>query len=602
MNQWRAVVLAVTVCLLQAACSNLPTQGPGAITGAAAPAAKVLKPNLDWVGLYDTPETRVREGIVYTLYPSAGKTAELDRGDKPIPLGENLGDVAGRYPFLVLQGDQVYVLWWKKTKPSGEKFLYFSASDDGGRSFRPAQVINRDAGALSPASFASDGDGHLGAIYMDERDKQYKIFFNYSLDDGHTWQARDARLDAVGTHILKDGSKVGRPGAIEPKLAYNGSHLIATWKEYVTALPGGKSELRLVSRTSDDWGKTWQPVIPIYMGEHFVTEDVVLVQDGYFYHFGHANTVGVLAHRTVDGKTWESLGVLPGSEKSVNSQLSVATTTGAINLVYTAKPDKTPNEIDFGRLDTATGKWHGPAQRIDRKGESITQAVNPTIAALPDDRLLIAWQDYSSIRPGIYVTTSADGGKTWASAPSHLTDPVHAAVNPQLVVDGDSVSLFYLRSMSDDLRKAEYVERKLAFASDGTVVMPPEHASISEAQRAELLHKRADEFWKLREQGKFADTYDYYDPYFRAKVSKQQFAGRQANVIFKRHDIGKVEIHGNVGYAPTLYTFEVPEQIVAGEKFSVPPTDDYIKSEWVWMDGNWYFVFQTAQKQRFLRY
>jgi hypothetical protein len=571
---------------------------------------KPLRTDLFPGGRSDSPVSAWHEnaGIV-TLFPATSDGLYL-ANDKTVP-GSSLlpGDrpANARYARIQAIADNVYTLWWRKGKPGGNKGLYFSRSPDGGLGFDPVQQLNSDHGVLARYDLALDGPDRLAVAYLDERHKSYAIYFNASNDAGKTWFEQDLRLDAT---TYPGGFKAATVN--DPQLAFLNGALVATWNDKgVTA--DKKFSIRVVSRVSKDGGKTWGEVTPVYTDDKYLLAEPVAVADGeHLYLFGILSS-GVVAFRTSDGVDWTPLGPLEGSAGSDASQLRVTQNQGFVFVAFSGRDDKNaPFRPRVARFDKRSGAWDGPAQQLASvEPHRLTRTNNPAIAAIGDRTLVLAWEDYGNLRPSVVLNYSVDNGKTWAAdRPLAVAEPgAHRDVYPQIVPTGKATAALLFSRYNGDGGNANmsYLRRDLIFDPTTGLNLKPTPPLTEEQQKArlDLLKQRVTEFWGHRIKGETLATYDFFDPYFRARVAKKDFmAGRGGLILFHsaETDSAEISVKRRIAEVKVKYSFSVPKTVVSGEEFEVPPTGDTLPSIWLWMDDNWYMLYKPAMGNAFLQY
>jgi BNR repeat-like domain len=569
---------------------------------------------------YSRPASVVTESGIEMLYVSSdGRLMYQAAGSEPQRLDEDAKEPGGRYLSLIREGDHRYVLWWKKTDP-GPKFLHFKASADGGKTFGPVRVINSATGVLAHYRLASNGKGELGVVYHDEREGAYQIYFNRSIDHGKSWLEQDVRLDMLpsgrpAAAPAEPAKETGAQGpqrvpaaaasqynAAEPELVRVGDTLVAVWKERRLD-EAGKPIMVTTSRRSADGGKTWDDPVDIDRALQQLVDATLSVAAGKVVLIGNLGGTGVVAYRSPDqGKTWEKLGAVPGSERANNSQLHTAVQDERVNLIYTTKEGEGKPAVRYTALDANTGKWGDPAD-IEKDAHGMTQALNPDIAALEDGALVGVWEDYRNIQPNVYLNYSVDGGKTWQADAVGLEPPGrYASIVPEVDVQDGRVVVFFQRFPEAQRDKLDYLAQELTYEPGKGLAGVPQHSEVSVADKEQKLKERVEALWKLRIEKKFDDTYGFFDPAYRAKVKKESFPMIQGNIVYKGYEIEKMEIKGNVANVVVKTNIEVPETQIMGQKVKLPPRDTKVPTDWVWIHDNWYIVYQGPLRKPLLQY
>ncbi|MFQ5713407.1 MAG: fibronectin type III domain-containing protein [Candidatus Scalinduaceae bacterium] len=140
---------------------------------------------------------------------------------------------------------------WEDYRNNGSGDIYFNYSSDYGATWQ-ASDIKLDTGDSAGTSdswypeISSDGKGHVYVTWEDYRDVMSDIYFNYSSDDGATWQLNDIRLDV--------GDPPGANNSHYPHISSDGSgYVFATWFDKRST-----SVFDIYFSYSSDYGATWQ--------------------------------------------------------------------------------------------------------------------------------------------------------------------------------------------------------------------------------------------------------------------------------------------------------------------------------------------------------
>ncbi len=547
-------------------------------------------------GYYNSPASVAEDRMPSTLYISESGRIAFKRNGKTLLLDEDLKAKGnGRRPLLYKEGKHFYAIWWAKTKPEGDKYLYFKPSYNGGETFEATRIINTGNGVLN-FSFASDGKGNIAFVYNDERKAPYEIYINLSHDYGRTWLDKDVKLDSIKNDDVKKQSALLQKNnlALEPNVAIDGQTVVVTWKEQRME-DGGKKLLHyLKTRVSGDGGKNWtEEAVLRAGGEQIFTSDNLLFIDGGFYIVGHENFIGIAGFMSRDrGRTWEGIDALKGSDTAVNSQLKVRSRGGYLYAVYTSEEQGGKAQVHFAAFSTHDGKWVGPV-RVDRKGLDLTKSVSPDISLLENGTIAVAWEDYRNIRPNIYLNVSSDKGKNWLDMPLAVEEPGrYNSAAPFLYAKDESLFLFFQRYRDDRKKELDYLYRKYDIKNGEWFKKIEQYPAVPDGEREKTLRERADTFWRLRVEGRYADVYNYYDPYYRATMDKEKFVSTQGNIIYQKAKLVDTEIKGNFATVKVEMTFEAPEKIIMGKKFSMPKTNSTISEDWIWLYANWYKLYK----------
>lgn len=589
-------LLALLLLLGVSGCAGLNEGRYGEVPGSGSEISGIFSEG----GYYNSPASVAGNGDPATLYINESGRIVFKRDGKILFLDEDVKAKGnGRRPLLYKEGNHFYAIWWAKTKPEGDKHLYFKPSYNGGETFEATRIINTGNGVLN-FSFASDGSGNMGFVYNDERNAPYEIYINLSHDYGRTWFERDTRLDNIGHEDEKKNARkksVQLPKgnfALEPNIAVDGQTVVTTWKEQRVDEGSGKPLHYLKAKVSGDGGRNWSEEMVVRAGSNQVFTAVnLLLFEGIYYIFGHENSTGIAGFMSRDrGRTWESIAVIKGTEATVNSQLKVIQgREGYLYAVYTSEEGERKAQIHFAGFSTHDHKWSNPV-RVDRKGLDLTKSINPDIALLKNGVIVVAWEDYRNIRPNIYLNVSSDKGKSWLDMSIAVEEPGRFNSTASFLhAKDDSLYLFFQRFRTDSKKELDYLYRKYD-TKDGDWVKKITYPAVSDAEKDRVLRERVNTFWQLRVDGRFAELYDYYDPYYRAMTDKDKFISTQGSIIYHKAALSDAEIKGNFANVKLDMTFEVPEKMLMGKKFSIPRKDSTLNEDWIWLYDNWYKLYK----------
>lgn len=563
-----------------------------------------LVENVPELGRDQAPAVVLVNDELATLYLTPEGRVAFRRGAHHQTLDDDTIRPGGKYLTLHYQGEHLYALWWQK-RLDGGKHLYLRVSADGGKSFQPVVILNSDTGVLPTFDMAFGEDGQVAVVYHDERIPKLGVYLNRSADGGKTWLKQDIRLNTLP--VAKEGKKQPESFAVEPQLVFQGSTLVATWKEAGSA-PDGKSSTRVMSRISEDGGLNWAPEVEIHRSERdLLISEVLLSHRNQVFLVGFMAGQGLLAYRLAEDEDhWEALGALAGSsEAAAISQVKALPYEENILLIHTLEQADKKTQVHVATLMTTQGQWQAETQRMDRdkKERDLTRALNPDMARLANGAVVAVWEDYRNIRPNIYLDYSPDGGKSWQEAPRPIEEPGrYVSERPQLLVKDEKLLVLFDRFHSDSRKRRDYVYKEFPYGAEMGMAGLPAVEPLSPEKKQQRLEERVQRFWNLRVEGKFAETYEFFDPVFRAQVTRDQFQAQQGKIDYQSYQLRDTAIQGNIAEAVVEMEFSIPETEIMGQKFSVDQKKDIIRSEWVWVYDNWYAVFAVPFGQRFLNY
>lgn len=520
-------------------------------------------------------------------------------------------DKAGNQ-WLHYDGKSLYAFWWIADQNKA-KSLKVAVSTDGGQTFGTPSVINSNTGALPDVSIASDGKGSIAMAYTDEREPGYGVYFNYSSDSGKTWSTADTRLDTpvITPAMLQEGNIKPATFANSPKLAFmEGGQLVAIWQQADTGQMGGYA-LRIVSKSSMDAGKTWGSEATVFAAPNMQPVEMVMFENNKEIYLFAMLTEGAKGFTGFYNKddTFTNWGEISNNtlgtdfNKQLVSWIKGAFSGDNLILAFTSEPSEKGAGIKVhaqtATLSTSSHSWLGAARVLDAdKGHNMTKSTYPDVVSDGASGVYVVWEDYRSLAPSIYLDMSKDNGKTWLPKPKPLTTPgLSVAKDPRLLIDAKQLWLTYFfvelngKNSSGQRAYQTFPKEGDNFTfPDIQVAMP-----TPEELKARLV-ERANKFWALREEAKWAETWDYMDPVYRERFQKEPWVLQQGKISFSKTvvDENSVVITGNIGILDANVEINVPQQVAKeGLLESAPPKVQKVDMRWGWFYDDWYFMPQV---------
>ncbi len=573
-----------------------PIRGALVLLGAFWLTAAAAAPSL----LYSTPEEAPKplllDGHALVSYFDKQHELWLRRRDLPAPVQVSTkpGTAArNSYNGLVQGGDNLYFLWRAQLTSGaqrGARQLWLRVSRDGGKTLSPPVRLD-SGGAASHPRMSATADGKLYVAWMDLRaGSLQQVYLNRTSDGGRHWLPRDQRMDP------------GSRGSYDVFVAARGADAVVGWVEKV------ESGWALKLRTTTDGGTRWSAVqaLPNTSG-HPMTPRAAYTQAGLVL-LDYVEDRGLELRRSDDrGQHWSPPMVLPGTETVGSSGFELAgNAKGTLCAVWPGPFHLQTQKADIYVTCSQNGGVHWPVPaRLDSDAPGANQSLAPAMALDDQGRALVVWQDLRTIRPSIFLDYSVDGGRTWAQQDMPLgAEPGrHNAQFPGIATDGAGHFLVtWERADSDDLSRArfELIERRLSLScaegqgKSDACKPDPSYSAPAVAPRERLL-ERVRAFWSAYVAGDFHKGYGMLDPFFRSRVKERFFLSRVGQISYLSFDVLAQEIK-QVGYrarVPLKLKFEAKELQLGTEMSSIPPSERRIEEDWVWVDGDWYKVYQT---------
>ena len=314
------------------------------------------------------------------------------------------------------RANELYVTWQARRQATGDKFVMFRRSTDGGATWDAEHRINSQPTSFVP-SLATDADGGIYAVWIDERKRGFRLYFNRSLDHGETWLPDDVSLE---------GSDEKYGVVVSSDIATDGKgRLVVVWEEDI-----GEGR-RIRARASSDRGASWSDAT-------FVDDNQTRLspsQPRVVFAGGRAVVAWTAAAsgKVVRGEVWSDISSDGGS--TWGKDVLVSNVDGGIpprfqlvgsgdlaRLVFHAGPHDGPWRIYYDELGP-DGAW-GTGDQLAVVSAGDARFSNPRLAIDGDGAMYVVYEKHLE---EVRMSRSTDGGKTWSA----LAEPVYALADPK---------------------------------------------------------------------------------------------------------------------------------------------------------------------------
>jgi hypothetical protein len=343
---------------------------------------------------------------IYFNY-STDKGATWQASDIRLDTGDTPGANWSYYPQISCSPTHVYVVWHDSRNGSFD--IYFNYSSDGGANWQ-ASAMRLDVGDGPGANLSmhpqiSSCGSNVYVVWEDSRNGLRDIYFNYSTDNGLTWQATDTRLDM--------GDTPGSNTSYDLGISSNGSNVYAVWVDQRNS-----STDDIYFNYSSDGGANWQASdIRLDTGDQPGTN-----YSGYPQISSSGSNVYVVwsdsrngerdiyfNYSTDEGATWQATdirldtGDMPGADQSMGPQIR---SSGSNVYVVWEDARNGRDDIYFNNSTSGGKTWKTPAVRLDT-GDSpgANYSEYPQIACLESD-IYVVWHDWRNGEMDIYFNTA----------------------------------------------------------------------------------------------------------------------------------------------------------------------------------------------------
>ncbi len=544
-------------------------------------------------GLQELPSIISNEGVPTILYSSKAGRVVVQAGERRHLLDEKARVRGGNHFQLHQIEGKLHAFWWSH---ADGKNVYITSSDDGGKQFGKVEMVNDDHGILPPFTVTNAPNGIIGVTYHDERNPNFSAYFNRSIDGGHTWPRPDIRLDSPPAD--KRSSNVHEPQTVEI-----GRIWVSIWTD--SSPVDGKATYRIITRRTDDAGKTWTPTETIYASDHHISALKVRAVGSELVVAADELSIGVFGLTSKDnGNTWHRVGTVANTAKTSNSGIQLAVSNGRAHLVWMKQDSDAKTQIMRASMDIQRGQWLGAAKRLDTKLTDNTKSLSPDVLVTPTGLVLAAWVDYRDIRSNIYLSTSRDTGVSWTEPQPLLRPGTTATGWPRLMPWQDSAAIAYEIYPTDVLSEGRMVLRELPSNNQGNLVGMPQSVSVTEEYRHARLKQRIETLWNARIAADYPTAYDIFDFAYKAATPKAHYLANVGVITYLSHSTIDTTISGNVATANMKLQYEVKPTFIPGvpKPISVPKVDVETPTTWVWVGDDWYLVFSPSYDRPVLQY
>lgn len=325
------------------------------------------------------------------------------------------------YPSIASSGTYVYLAW--QDNRSGSDDIYFMRSTDNGAVWGTPIRIDLGDGAGANMSryprLACQGS-YVYCMWLDMRTGgTYHPYFNYSTDNGVTWQANSAKL-SQGT-----GSWCQLP--LRGGLECTGNYVYACWGEDRSVM--GVSEIFFNRSTNN--GVSWGTDVRVSDSTTLTCFNPSLDIQGSYVYIGWEDyrlsgfSEVFFDYSTDNGATWQSPDIGPLDPGGVAFPSMFPQIKSEGSYVYATWYDtrfKMPmGDVYFNRSTNYGVTWQTEVQ-INTGTQPFSLQSNYPVMAAGNGWVNIVWPDtrcvyYGNGMPDIFTNYSSNNGATWLSGP-----------------------------------------------------------------------------------------------------------------------------------------------------------------------------------------
>lgn len=310
-------------------------------------------------------------------------------------------------------GNSVQVVWTDLRDGNNE--IYTKRSTDGGNSWQADSRLTNNSAASWNSSVAVSGS-NVHAVWIDDRDGNWEIYYKSSSNSGSVWGA-DIRLTDNASY------------SEFPSVAVSGTVVHVVWTD------NREGNYEIYCKRSTDSGVTWGADTRQTNNTAFSLTPSVSVSGAIvnivWRDFRDGNYEIYNKRSTDSGVTW-------GSDTRITNNVfdsgdpSVSSSGSLVQIVWMDTRDG--NWEIFGKRSTDSGINWGPDTRLTFPPSS---PASPSVA-VSGTVVHIVWQDYRDGNYEIYSKRSTNSGINW-NADTRLTNSSSVSEIPSVTVSGQVV-------------------------------------------------------------------------------------------------------------------------------------------------------------------
>lgn len=481
-------------------------------------------------------------------------------------------NATGQYIWLGFPEGSPALVWRPKMSDTGFKYIYFHRLNPDTLDLDEGITINSGKDALLPISV----DYEVQNIYItwpDERFGHQTCFMNKSNDGGRSFLKDDIEMTpGYSSAMCKIYAKKGKVYFVF--IGINKKELAEKGDDYM----GG-----VYFRESID-GTEWSDIIRVARFDDWSPFGIeaVFTSDGPVFFW--AGPKGLMYSYRDDKMVWHSKYMEKTQNMNFNRFSVKQAPNGNIYLVgsYVKHEEQIQKPSVYFFSSTDNGKTWSEPIRINHNQFELTSSMFPDILVAEDGTIYVVWLDHRNIRGNIYMNYSRDNGRTWLPSDINLSGEPGKANDhyPFIKGHGDKIYILIPRFTDDKIADMDFYLKEINTAS-------------FKDKREESLKERVSELWKLQVEGNRSAMYDYYDPFFRARVTREAFAGAAKWPIFYyAPEVLAVFIQDNIARVMVKMEYEIKGLITPmGRKIDQERKQNITQETWLYIDNNWYRQF-----------
>lgn len=323
---------------------------------------------------------------------------------EPLSPPEFLDTISGGPSVLVGPGAQQVGIAWQARRPrTGDKYLLFRGTSDGGRTWSDVRQFNSQLTSFA-ARLAADRAGGIFAGWSDERATKREVYFNRSLDSGASWSSEEVRVESGVEQVSLEG--------IVSVASDGDKRVLLVWAER-------EARSRVIrAALSEDRGATFLPAVRVDDGEGrsspmapvaaFAGTRAVVVWITAA--IGADIFSQVWADTSADGKEWGADLLVRDQPGGVAPTVNLVSEGARAHLVFDVATRGRETEAVFHTAVNANGVWAPSTEALAPVSPPLGKCKSPNLAHDAKGTLYLVYEEDSR---RVQLARSVDGGGTW---------------------------------------------------------------------------------------------------------------------------------------------------------------------------------------------
>jgi len=341
------------------------------------------------------------------------------------------------------------------------------------------------------------------------------------------------------------------------------------------------------------------------------TLDVIAANDEIYVFWLDRKKQGlVLFSRKINENNWfATQDIAPGTSTDFAiSWLKGVADEKNVYITFTYEKGRIKDYVVSIKYNRKKQEWYPEVHRLDRhpkKLKYVAKSMDSDIVMLPNKKVLVAWEDYDAILPGINIDILDTKTQHWLENKIRITDPGKIdARTPKIYFNEKRVWIvFYLNRLVEG--RPPYTElASISYPLDdakGIVVKGFNFTPPDRDTSEKMLRSKVEAFWNARLEQNKEKEWSLYDPVYRSKFNKVKWIKDKNGLKFDSFSITSVSVNGQFARVKGLTTYQLPKEKMINSvldpedgkptKISpAKPVKSTFNMKFGWFGDDWYFI------------